>query len=81
MISFRFFKLLFIFLAFILIKQNVVAQRNDNNFIVGISEGLLLFYGDVKVNDFTPVLTDKNEFRLGTSLSASKKFNPILEML
>lgn len=54
------------------------AQKPDLDWTVGLDGGFLLFYGDVKENDFIPILRNKNEVRLGYGLNIRKKFNPFL---
>ena len=53
--------LLLTFLILIICTSDVNAQNKKNNYRIGISGGLLLFYGDIKVNDFLPAFSNNNE--------------------
>lgn len=64
-------------LNFSILVQQSYAQRNENTWWAGVHSGMLVFYGDVKTNDFFPSLSPFNELRAGAGANLSYLFNPV----
>jgi hypothetical protein len=72
-------KFFFIFTVLLLpIISNIHAQVNERNWSVGVHSGMLVFFGDVKTNDFLPATSKFNELRAGGGFHATYQLNPVL---
>jgi len=74
---YRFTRVIF-FLVFGFSSFAALAQKPELDWTVGVDAGFLIFYGDVKQNDFIPVFRDNNEVKPGYGLNIRKRFNPFL---
>lgn len=76
---------LIICIAFIInnlsLPPNIIhAQVFKPQWSAGIHSGLLVFYGDIKTNEFAPAINGFNELRAGFGLQTTYTFNPILSI-
>lgn len=73
-----------VFITLILIAVGTIsagsakAQVYNRNWSAGMHSGLLVFYGDIKTNDFFPAISGFNELRAGGGVQATYHLNPLL---
>lgn len=60
--------------------SSLQAQINQRNWSVGVHSGMLVFFGDVKTNDFLPATSEFNELRAGGGFHATYQLNPVLSL-
>ncbi|MBE0662148.1 MAG: hypothetical protein IH597_06745 [Bacteroidales bacterium] len=58
----------------------VNAQVFKPQWSAGIHSGLLVFYGDIKTNEFAPAIKGFNELRAGFGLQTTYSLNPMLSI-
>jgi hypothetical protein len=56
------------------------AQVFEPQWSAGIHSGLLVFYGDIKTNEFAPAIKGFNELRAGIGLQTTYSLNPALSI-
>lgn len=61
-------------------EKTIHAQVFQPQWSAGIHSGLLVFYGDIKTNEFAPAIKGFNELRAGYGLQTTYSFNPILSI-
>jgi hypothetical protein len=64
----------------LLSSNNISAQVFKPAWSVGIHSGMLIFYGDVKTNEFMPSIKGYNELRFGGGVQTTYHFNPMLAL-
>jgi hypothetical protein len=67
-----------IVLFIVLTAPESAAQIYSQKWSAGIHTGMLVFYGDIKTNEFLPSVSGFNELRAGGGVQATYHFNPVL---
>lgn len=60
--------------------NTIHAQVFKPQWSAGIHSGMLVFYGNIKTNEFAPAIKGFNELRAGFGLQTTYAFNPILSI-
>lgn len=70
----------FLAMLLLLLTINISAQVFTPKWSAGMHSGMLVFYGDIKTNEFLPSVSGFNELRFGVGIHANYHFNPMLAM-
>jgi len=71
---------LFLLLTFNILSISMYAQHIENRWEAGVHTGMLVFYGNIKTNDFLPSLSPFNELRAGAGAKLSYLLNPVFSL-